>query len=154
MRKILIVILIGIFLCSCIPIKEVISETYQIDNALSFKILKYSEPPYNASFTRSNDAKYVTIKIIMTNNDSKNKEVSFEEFYISNNRDDIKNPLWKVNRGVELAGTVNKSVTFESSKPKKLFLFFLAPKDDEIKYLYFNGKRIELNFGKTRQSMF
>ena len=154
MRKIIILFLITFLFTSCYPSKEVFSDTYKVQNELNFKILKYSEPTTNASFIRSNEAKYVDLKIIMTNKSTKAKEVDFTNFSIVNDRNDMKSSLWKVNRGIELAGTVNTSVKFEPLETKKLRLSFLAPKNDKIKYLIYNGTKIELKFGKTKQTMF
>jgi hypothetical protein len=154
MKKIIILILITCLFTSCYPTKEIFSNTYKVDNELHFKILKYSEPTTNASFIRSNEAKYVDLKISMTNQSSKSREVDFTNFLISNDRNDMKSPLWKVNRIIETAGTENTSVKFEPSETIKLWLHFVAPKNDQIKYLIYNGNKIELKFGKTKQTMF
>ncbi|WP_405293063.1 hypothetical protein [Algibacter sp. Ld11] len=154
MKKPITFIFTILFLTSCYPIKEVISENYEVDNELNFKILKYSEPTTNASFIRSEDAKYVNLTITMTNKSSKPREVNFGDFFIANDQNDMKSPLWKVNRGVEMAGTENTTVKFEALETKKLWLSFLAPKNAQIKFLIFNGKQIELKFGKTKQAMF
>ena len=154
MKKNIILILSVIFLTSCYPTKEVISDTYKVDNELNFVILKYSEPTNNGSFIRSNEAKYVDLTISMTNKSSKSREVDFTNFFIVNERNDLKSPLWKVNRSVETAGTENTSIKFEPMETKKLWLSFLAPKNEQIKYLIFNDNKIELKFGKTKQAMF
>lgn len=154
MKKILILISTIFLLTSCYPVKEIISKNYIINDELNFKILKYSEPTINGSFIRSNDDKYVTLKIVMTNKSSKPKDVSFDKYYIVNDKNNLKSPLWRVNRGIELSGTVNKSVKFEGLETKNLWLHFLAPKNEQIKFLIYNGKKIELKFGKTKQSMF
>ena len=154
MRKTITLIFTTLFLTSCYPTKEVISENYEVDNELNFKILKYSEPTTNASFIRSDDAKYVDLTITMTNKSAKPREVNFKNFFIANDRNDMSSPLWKVNRDIETAGTENTSVKFEAFETKKLWLSFLAPKNDQIKFLIFNGEKIELKFGKTKQAMF
>ena len=99
-------------------------------------------------------AKYVDLTITMTNKSSKAKEVDFTNFSIANDRNDMTSPLWKVNRSIESAGAENTSVKFESFETKKLWLSFLAPKNDQIKYLIYNGRKVELKFGKTKQAMF
>ena len=154
MKKNIILILSVIFITSCYPTKEVISDNYKVDDELNFVILKYSEPTNKGSFIRSNDAKYVDLTISMTNKSPKSREVDFTNFFIVNERNDMKSPLWKVNRIMETAGTENTSVKFESMETKKLWLCFLAPKNEQIKYLIFNEQKIELKFGKTKQAMF
>lgn len=154
MKKTVASIFTILFLTSCYPTKEVISENYEIDNDLNFKILKYSEPTINGSFIRSDDAKYVNLTITMMNKSSKPREVNFKDFFIVNDQNNMKSPLWKVNREIEIAGTEKTSVKFETLETKKLWLSFLAPKNDQIKFLIFNGKKIELKFGRTKQVMF
>lgn len=154
MKKIITLIFAITFLSSCYLTKEVISDDYEIDNELNFKILKYAEPTTNGSFIRSADAKYVDLTIIITNKSSKSREVSFVDYYIANERGDMRSPLWKVNRDIELAGTERKSVKFAAFETKQLWLSFLAPKNEQIKFLYFNGQKIELIFGKIKQEMF
>ena len=82
MRKIIILFLTTFLFTSCYPTKEVFSDTYKVENELNFKILKYSEPTTNASFIRSNEAKYVDLTITMTNKSSKAKEVDFLIFQL------------------------------------------------------------------------
>ena len=154
MKKIITLIFAVTLLNSCYLTKEIISNDYEVDNELNIKILKYAEPTTKGSFIRSDDAKYVDLTIMMTNKSSKLKEVNFTDYHIGNEREDLRSPLWKVNREIEFAGTESKSVKFEAFETKKLWLSFLAPKNDQIKFLYFNGKKIELTFGKTKQEMF
>lgn len=153
MKKIIILITTSILFTSCYPTKKVFSDTYKVENELNFKILKYSEPTTNGSFIRDNKAKYVDLTISMTNQSAKAREVDFTNFLIANDRNDMTSPLWKVNRSIEPAGTVNTSVKFKPFETKKLWLHFLAPKNDQIKYLIYNGKKVELKFGKTKQTM-
>lgn len=154
MKRILLLIFTIFLLTSCYPVKEIISDNYIINNELNFKILRYSEPTNNGYYVRSNDDKYVTIKIVMTNKSSTPKEVSFNNYYIVNDKNNIKSPLWRVNRAIEPAGTENKSVKFKGLETKNLWLHFLAPKNEQIKFLIYNDKIIELKFGKTKQSIF
>lgn len=154
MKKIITLIFAVTFLNSCYITKEVISNDYEVDSELNFKILKYAEPTNKGSFIRSDDAKYVDLTIMMTNKSSTAKEVNFTDYYISNEREDLRSPLWKVNREMEFAGTERKSVIFMAFETKKLWLSFLTPKNEQIKFLFFNGKKIELTFGKTKQEMF
>ena len=154
MKKLIALLLTASFLHSCYTTKEVISNNYEMDNGVNFKILKYAEPTTKGSFVRSEDAKYVDLTITMTNKSPKGRKVDFVDFYIGNDRGNMKAPLWKVNREIELAGSENKSVEFEAFETKKLWLSFLAPKDEQIKFLYFNGQKVELTFGKTSQEMF
>jgi hypothetical protein len=154
MKKIITLILTVTLLSSCFPTKEVISDNYEIDNELHFKILKYSEPTTKANFIRSEEAKYVDLAITMTNKSATSKEVSFIDFYIVNESGNMRSPLWKVNREIEFTGAERKKVRFEAFETKKLWLSFLAPKNEQIKFLYFNGKKVALTFRETKQEMF
>lgn len=90
----------------------------------------------------------------MTNKGATSKEVSFIDFYIVNESGNMRSPLWKVNREIEFAGAERKKVRFEAFETKKLWLSFLAPKNEQIKFLYFNGKKVALTFRETKQEMF
>ena len=149
-----ITLLLTIILTSCYPSKQVISENYQINSELNFKVLKYSEPTVKPNYIRSEKNKYVDITITMTNKSSKSKDVDFTEFYISSELNKPKSRLWRVSQNFERIGIENTSVKFNAFESKKLWLTFLTPKNEQIKFLFFNGKKIELNFGKTKQNIF
>ncbi|CAL2078619.1 hypothetical protein [Tenacibaculum sp. 190524A05c] len=151
-KKLLILTLL--IISSCYPVKEIISENYKIDNDLEFTILKYSEPTNNPGYIRSNDDKFITLKIKMTNKSLNSRVVKFDKYYLVNDKKNFRAPLWKVNRFVEKLYTENKSVKFNGLETKNLYLKFLVPKKEQINYLIFDDQLIELKFGKIKKTMF
>lgn len=147
------VIILSIFLSSCYSVREIISDTYKFDNDLEFKIINYSEPPNSGNFIRSNNDKYVEIKILMTNKGKEIKTPDFKDFYIISKQNNVKIPLWRIGAGIQPLGRENTTTKIEPFGTKKIWLKFVANKTHEIKFLYFNNKIIELNFGKTKQSL-
>ncbi|WP_299673463.1 hypothetical protein [uncultured Tenacibaculum sp.] len=154
MKKTIIFTFLITVLYACYPVKQIVSKNYKLNDDLSFTLIKYSEPPTQPYFIRSENEKYVTIKIEMKNLTSYDREVNFWNFEIGSDEGIFdRYPLWKIVSGIQLAGTVTKSTKFLPNESKKIWLNFIVPKEKNIKYIIFNGNKEEISFGKTKQSI-
>lgn len=152
MKKILLLLLIGILATSCYTVYQVVPKTYDYTESINFTIDKIEEGKSvatgNGSWNASRGNKFVFIFLTLKNELDEKQELDFDNFILLNPRTKTKHKAeWSMVVGpINMWGKIDSYIRKGDEKKRKLV--FIYPEEDKAKMLMVNDKVIEIEYAK------
>jgi len=152
MKKISLILLIGILATSCYSAYQVVSKTYDYTESINFTIDKIEEgnsvSTGNGWWNASRGNKFVFVFLTLKNKLDEKQELDFDNFILLNPRTKTKHKAeWSMVVGpINMWGKIDSYIRKEDEKKRKLV--FIYPEEDKATMLMVNDKIIEIEYTK------